>query len=78
MKRDTTEITVQPPQLELIPIERIPQQSVADSRNKHIQQKRRQRDRYIYVIAALIYAWLGACIGFCGASMYFMWAMGVI
>ena len=30
------------------------------------------------IIARGRYGFLGLCIGFCGASAYFMWALGVI
>lgn len=66
------------PVISLIPLHRTTQQIIARGRHKIIRHKRVRRDRCIYVIFALIYAWLGACIGFCGALAYFMWALGVI
>lgn len=78
MTRDMMEIIPQPQELDVIPLHRTTQQIIARGRHKRIRHKRERRDRCIYVIAALIYAWLGVCIGFCGASAYFMWALGVI
>ena len=65
-------------ELSLIPLHHTPREIIARGRHKIIRHKRERRDRCIYVICALIYAWLGACIGFCGALAYFMWALGVI
>lgn len=78
MMKDTMELIPQPQELSLIPVDHTPRQIIARGRHKRIRHKREQRDRCIYVIAALIYAWLGLCVGFCGASAYFMWALGVI
>lgn len=78
MTGDMTEIIPQPQELDLITLDHTPQQIIDRGRHKRIRHKRARRDRCIYVIAALIYVWLGVCIGFCGASAYFLWALGVI
>ena len=78
MTGNIREIAPQPQELDVIPLHRTTQQIIARGRHKRIRHKREQRDRCIYVIAALIYAWLGACVGLCGASAYFLWALGVI
>ena len=78
MMKDTMELIPQPQEISLIPLHHTPRQIIAQGRHKIIRHKRGRRDRCIYVICALIYAWLGACIGFCGALAYFLWALGVI
>ena len=52
------EITVHPQELSLIPLHHAPRQIIARGRHKIIRHKRERRDRCIYVICALIYAWL--------------------
>lgn len=78
MKNDTMELIPQPQEIDVIPLEHKAQRIIAQGRHRIIRHKRERRDRCIYVIAALIYAWLGVCIGFCGASAYFLWSLGVI
>ena len=78
MMNDTMELIPPPQEISLIPLERKAQRIITQGRHRIIRHKREHRDRCIYVIAALIYAWLGVCVGFCGASAYFMWALGVI
>ena len=78
MTGNMREIAPQPQELDVIPLHRTTQRIIVRGRHKIIRHKRDRRDRCIYVICALIYAWLGACIGFCGALAYFMWALGVI
>lgn len=73
MKEITVKKEYETPVISLIPLHHTPREIIARGRHK-----RERRDRCIYVICALIYGFLGLCIGFCGASAYFMWALGVI
>lgn len=78
MKEITVKKEYETPEISLIPLDHTAREIIARGRHKRIRHKRVRRDRCIYVICALIYAWLGACIGSCGALAYFMWALGVI
>lgn len=78
MKEITVKKEYETPEISLIPLDHTAREIIARGRHKRIRHKQVRRDRCIYVICALIYAWLGACIGSCGALAYFMWALGVI
>lgn len=78
MTGDVRELRPEPQELDLIPLDHTPRQIIARGRHKRIRHKRERRDRCIYVICALIYAFLGLCVGFCGALAYFLWTLGVI
>lgn len=78
MMKDTMELIPQPQELSVIPLNHTPREIITRGRHKRIRHKRERRDRCIYVICALIYAFLGLCVGFCGALAYFLWTLGVI
>lgn len=78
MEEITVKKEYETPEISLIPLHHAPREIIARGRHKIIRHNRGRRDRCIYVICALIYGFLGLCIGFCGASAYFMWALGVI